>query len=150
MNLDTIRHNGYLFAELRVCCSICHINGLPTSKISWTHLDKGCGHKMFLGENGFLLCKSNHDDENKCMGYAPITEWIFNCTDCGKPDLGQGFSIRAKKDGIISMGLIISMAGQLVDETGIDWLSALINNLKKQISNFISKSRTNGTKDNTL
>lgn len=130
MGLKTIRYREQLFIQIKISCPVCHRKGQMTPQTFWMH-GNNCGGNIYMGENGFYLCENDKEYKGGvgCYGYASVAEWKYGCPSHKDPNSDE---VVYEYGDIASMGAVISCAGQLVDEAGIDWLSNVINNLKNQ------------------
>lgn len=119
MGLKTYKKDGMLFVELNIACPVCFEktgNMGPASR--WMH--NACGGSIALGENAYYQC-SNHD------AYSHVSRWAYSCPNPSHPLDSRGN--RFVKPSSLSIAYQISVAAQMVETGGREWLIKVLENL---------------------
>jgi len=119
MALKTYKKEGMLFVELNIACPVCYEETDqmgPTSR--WMH--NACGGSIALGENAYYEC-SHHD------AYEHVGKWAYSCPSPNHPVDSRGN--RFVKASSIIFTHQISVAGQMVETGGTEWLIKVLQNL---------------------
>jgi hypothetical protein len=124
MDLDSFEKNGVTYFELYAGCPVCLDQKIITSHTYWSHFNNNCNGRVYIGDNGTLLC-------HKCGVNSHILNWKILCPNCGKGETVTPALLETECGGM-SFGSIAGMCGQMVQATGIAWLQTFLGSCKKE------------------
>ncbi len=125
MYLDCFEKNGVTYFELYASCPVCMASGDNTSHTYWFHFNNNCNGRVYIGDNGTLLC-------HKCGVNSHILNWKILCPNCEKDETVTPALLETECEGM-SFGSIVGMCGQMVQATGLAWLHTLLRSCEKNV-----------------
>lgn len=114
MALSKFEDNGVTYFQLYIRCPVCIGQGktdLPL--VFWTHTDDNCGGNLYIGDNAFFKCR-------KCgfSDHVIKLKWKYG-----------GFACHHSDEECLRLQDAIGLVGQIVTETGNEWLRRFLENM---------------------
>lgn len=114
MILKSKQKNGVSYFEVCVSCPKCQDRGIKVNPAFAIHKD--CEGKIYVGDNGCYVCEL-------CDCEAPVNYWEIEC-DCNNHS--EFLVFKESKEPKSTILDHVTLAGQLVDTTGVRWLQKFL------------------------
>lgn len=113
-SLDRFSKGSFTYFKLRISCPVCVDQGRTTPQSFWVHVS--CGGPIYVGDNAHFECKSCEENHH-------VREWRYGCPSHSGDTLEF---LKATSQGVAQA---VSTAGQMVKETGQQWLITFLENM---------------------